>query len=87
MAWRILNLNARHEFKKALANGLAALLGCLLGPIGLLYSTGTGAIVMFVVNLVGLITIFGLFLTWPICGLWGYLAAKTHNKKLLAGNK
>jgi len=67
--------------------GLAALLGCLFGPLGLLYSTGTGAIVMFVVNLVGFVTVIGLFITWPICGLWGYLAAKKHNEKLLAGSK
>ena len=67
--------------------GTAALLGCLFGPIGLLYSTMTGAIVMFIVNLcVGLVTFgFGLILTWPICGIWGYKAAQASNKKMLAG--
>ena len=51
--------------------GLAIFLGVAFGPLGLLYSTVTGAIIMFFVNvLVGLLTLgFGLFLTWPICGL------------------
>lgn len=66
--------------------GLAALLGCLFGPLGLLYSTTKGALIMFAVNIVvGLVTLgFGLFLTWPICGVWGYKAAKAENEKLLA---
>ena len=65
--------------------GMAALLGCLFGPLGLLYSTVKGAIIMFFVNLlVGIFTLgFGLFLTWPICGVWGYKAANAYNKKLL----
>ena len=67
--------------------GTAALLGCLFGPLGLLYVTPKGAIIMFVVNvLTGIFTLgFGLFLTWPICGIWGYKAAKSHNTKLLGG--
>ena len=66
--------------------GTAALLGCLFGPIGLLYATGKGAIIMFFVNLViGAVTFgFGLFLTWPICGLWGYKAAQAYNEKLIS---
>lgn len=64
-------------------------LGVAFGPLGLLYSTVVGAIIMFLVNvLVGLVTLgFGLFLTWPICGLWAYFAAKSHNEKLLAGQR
>lgn len=66
--------------------GLATLLGVFLGPVGLLYSTILGAIVMFFVNiLVGLVTLgFGLFLTWPICGVWAYVATNSYNAKLLA---
>lgn len=69
--------------------GLAIFLGVFFGPIGLLYSTVTGAIVMFVVNiLVGLVTLgFGLFITWPICGVWAAVATKNHNEKLLAGQR
>lgn len=42
---------------------------------------------MFIVNLcVALVTFgFGLILTWPICGIWGYKAAQASNKKMLAG--
>jgi len=69
--------------------GIAALLGFFFGPLGLLYSTMTGAIVMFIINVfVGVITIgFGLFITWPICAIWGYIAAQSSNKKMLAGAK
>ena len=68
---------------------IAVLLGVFLGPIGLLYSTIPGAIVMFLINVViGIVTLgFGLFLTWPICGIWAYVAASSYNKKLLAGQK
>lgn len=69
--------------------GLAILLGVLFGPLGLLYSTVSGAIVMFVVSIViGVVTVgFGLILTWPICGIWAAVAAKSHNERLLAGKK
>ncbi|BEU86544.1 hypothetical protein TAMA11512_00080 [Selenomonas sp. TAMA-11512] len=64
--------------------GLAAGLGFFLGPLGLCYSTFTGAIVMFIVNgIIGFITFgFGLFLTWPVCAIWGYIAAKRYNDAL-----
>ena len=67
--------------------GLAVLLGIFFGPLGLLYSTIPGAFVMFLVNVAaGIFTLgLGLLLTWPICGLWAYLAAKSHNEKLVAG--
>lgn len=69
--------------------GLAVLLGVAFGPLGLLYATISGAIIMFIVNLViGAVTLgFGLVLTWPICGLWAYMATKSHNEKLLAGQR
>lgn len=67
--------------------GTAALLGCLFGPIGLLYSTVKGAIVMFIVNaLVGVLTVgLGLLFTWPVCGIWGYMAAKRYNEGISGG--
>lgn len=63
---------------------LAALLGFFFGPIGLIYATIKGAIIMFLVNIaVGIVTFgFGLFLTWPICALWGYIAAQKHNERI-----
>ena len=68
--------------------GLAIALSLLFGPIGMLYSTIIGAIVMFIVGLVCLpltLMTFGLF--WIvldlICVIWAGLAAKHHNDKLV----
>jgi len=64
---------------------IAVILAFFFGPLGLLYSTTTGAIVMFIVNIVvGVCTLgFGLFLTWPASAIWAYFAAKRYNAKLL----
>jgi hypothetical protein len=71
--------------------GIAILLAVIFGPLGLLYSTVMGAIVMFIVNilviLLSVVTMgFGLILlifTWPTCAIWALVAVKSHNKKLL----
>jgi hypothetical protein len=67
--------------------GIAIILTVLFGPLGMFYSTVTGAIIMIVVSLVvGIFTVgFGLLLTWPMCIIWGAIAASAHNKKLMAG--
>jgi hypothetical protein len=67
--------------------GVAIILGVVFGPLGLLYSTVTGAVVMFIVNILAAVVTFGfgLLLTWPICGVWAALAAKSYNEKLLGG--
>jgi hypothetical protein len=69
--------------------GGAVVLAMLFGPLGLLYSSIVGALVMFLVNIfVGLATLgFGLFLTWPVCGLWAFIAASRYNENLLAGRR
>ena len=69
--------------------GLAIILAVIFGPLGLLYSTVTGAIVMFLVNIVvALVTVgFGLILTWPICGVWAAVAVNAYNKKLLESQR
>jgi hypothetical protein len=69
--------------------GLAIILAFVFGPLGLLYSSVMGGVVMFFVNiLVGVFTVgFGLLLTWPICAVWAYVAAKAYNDKLLAGQQ
>ncbi|MFH1749117.1 MAG: hypothetical protein ABIG44_18960 [Planctomycetota bacterium] len=66
--------------------GIAILLTILFGPIGMLYSTILGAIVMFLVSLVvGILTLgLGLLFTWPICILWAALAASGYNRKILS---
>lgn len=69
--------------------GLAIALGFVFGPLGLLYSTILGAVVMFFVNiLIGVVTLgVGLFLTWPLCAVWAYVATNSYNKTLLAGQR
>jgi hypothetical protein len=52
------------------------------------YSTIAGAIIMIIVEgIVGFLTLgFGLLITHPICMIWGAIAAKNYNTKLLSGN-
>ena len=66
--------------------GLAAGLGFFFGPLGMCYATLKGALIMFLVNIViGIFTLgFGVFLTWPICAIWAYVAAKKYNEQLYA---
>ena len=66
--------------------GISILLTVLFGPLGMLYSTIPGALVMIVLSaIVGLVTVgFGLLLTWPICVIWGAMAVNSFNTKLLA---
>lgn len=75
--------------------GLALILTLVLGPIGLLYATVSGGIIMIVVDtifaVVGLLTLgFSLFVTIPIvnfiCMIWAYVKVKKYNQDLLSGN-
>lgn len=65
--------------------GVALILSFLFGPLGLLYSSVVGGVVMIVVSLlVALVTLgFGLIITWPICMIWAAVATNSHNKKLM----
>lgn len=67
--------------------GLTLLLAILFGPLGMLYSTIIGGIVMIVVNIIiAFITLgFGLLLTWPICVIWAAIATNNYNKQLMQG--
>ncbi len=69
--------------------GISILLTVLFGPLGMLYSTIWGAIIMIVVSVVvGVVTLgFGAFVTWPICILWAALATSSYNRNLLAGKR
>ena len=64
--------------------GVTILLTFLFGPLGMVYSTVAGAIVMIIVSvLVALITLgFGLFITWPICIIWAAIATNNYNRNL-----
>jgi hypothetical protein len=69
--------------------GVSILLTVLFGPLGMLYSTIPGAIIMIICGMVlGVITLgFGLLLVWPIAIIWGAVATSSHNRKLVAGVK
>jgi hypothetical protein len=64
--------------------GVTILLSVLFGPVGMFYSTVTGAIIMIIVSIpVALFTVgIGLLLTWPICIIWAAVAANNYNKSL-----
>lgn len=62
----------------------AVLLAFFFGPLGMLYSTSVGALVMFVVSLIVVILTLGLglILTVPMCAIWAGIAASNHNDNL-----
>ena len=64
--------------------GGAVILALLFGPLGMLYSTVAGAIVMFFVNLIIAIPTLGvgLLLTLPIGAVWAGVAASNNNNRL-----
>lgn len=67
--------------------GTAVLLALFFGPLGMLYSTIAGAIVMFFVNLV--VAVFtlglGLLITFPLGALWAGIAVSNQNGRLGVG--
>jgi hypothetical protein len=65
--------------------GIAILLTILFGPLGMLYSTILGGFVMFFLGgaFVVLTGGIGFLVTWPICIVWGAMAADSHNKSIL----
>jgi hypothetical protein len=56
---------------------LAFLLALFFGPLGMLYSTVIGALVMLVLfSVLGTLTAgVALIVLWPICVIWAVLAA------------
>lgn len=66
--------------------GLAFALTFFLGPLGLFYSSVTGGIVMLVVSILLAFTTAGISIlfTWPVCIIWGCLAASNYNASLAA---
>lgn len=62
----------------------AVVLALLFGPLGMLYATVVGALVMFFVNILVVIATLGLglILTVPIGAVWAGVAASNHNKQL-----
>lgn len=66
------------------SQGIGLLLTFLLGPIGLLYATTLGGLILAPLAFVIGIFTFGLgaLITWPVAILWSILAISLHNRKL-----
>lgn len=62
---------------------LSLLLTFLLGPIGMVYTTILGSLVMLVITVVvGIVTLgYGLSVVWPICMVWGLWAGHRYNER------
>ena len=69
--------------------GVSMILTVLFGPLGMLYSTILGGVIMCIISaIVGFVTLgIGLIITWPICVIWAAVATSSFNKKLLQGKK
>jgi len=55
----------------------AFFLTLLFGPLGLLYASVAGGIIMIILALIiGAVTFgFGILITWPVAIIWGVIAA------------
>ena len=70
--------------------GLAILLASLFGPLGLLYSTASGALYALLAwcflvlatcdDWIGSDIVVSIALIWPICVAWAAFAARTYNE-------
>lgn len=60
---------------------LAGVLAFFFGPLGMLYSTVSGGLIMMVLSVVGAFGTLGISLafTWPVCVIWAVVAAQQHN--------
>jgi hypothetical protein len=64
--------------------GVALLLAFFFGPLGLLYASVIGGIVMLCLGLViGIVTFgFGLIFVWIASVIWAVVAVNMYNKKV-----
>ncbi len=63
--------------------GLAFILTFFFGPLGMLYSTVIGGVIMFLIDIVvGIFTLgLGFLITWPIQIIWAIVAVNNHNNR------
>ena len=66
--------------------GVAILLTILFGPIGMLYSTIAGALIMSIASLAAIFLTagLGLLLVWPVSIIWAGVAASSFNRRVLS---
>lgn len=87
-------LNIAAVTVKSKSVGLAFVLTAFFGPLGMMYSTITGGLLMLVLAaliLIGMFSSLGAFVVgfvfyafyWLICIVWGMVAASRHNSNLL----
>jgi hypothetical protein len=64
--------------------GVAFILALLFGPLGLLYASVIGGIVMIILGaIIGFITLgFGLVIVWIASIIWSIAAVNSFNKKI-----
>lgn len=69
--------------------GIALILTVVLGPLGMLYSTIWGGIIMSIISLIVIPCTLGigLLIIWPICLIWAAVATSSYNKELLTGKR
>ena len=62
---------------------LSIILSFIFGPLGMLYSTIAGGIIMFLVSLPIIILTggFGLVILLPVYVIWAAIATNSHNAK------
>jgi hypothetical protein len=66
---------------------VAIILAFFFGPLGMLYATVAGFLVMFLINVLGLCTgsiFFVLPVTWVLGIIWAAIAAAQWNSRLTA---
>jgi hypothetical protein len=66
--------------------GVAFILAFFFGPLGLLYASVTGGIVMIILGvIISIVTLgFGLIVVWIVCIIWAIVAANSANSKITA---
>ncbi|WP_205701359.1 zinc ribbon domain-containing protein [Herpetosiphon llansteffanensis] len=69
--------------------GLSLVLTFLFGPLGMFYSTVGGALTMIVITFIVSALTFGagLVIAWPVCMIWGAVAASQHNQHIIIGHR
>lgn len=63
----------------------ALVLNVIFGPLGMIYSTITGAVIMSILSLITIIFAFGIWIiiVWTIQFIWTAIAVNMYNKRIL----
>ena len=63
---------------------ISLILTFLFGPLGMLYSTIIGSIIMIIISIVAAVFTAGgsIIVTWVISMVWGLIAVERYNRKM-----